>query len=93
MDTIQKAYKFRLYPNQEQQTLIAKTLGSCRYIFNYFLNEWNATYETTSKGLSYSKCSKELPALKSELTWLKEIDSTALQTTVKHLDTAFKNFF
>ena len=39
MDTIQKAYKFRLYPNKEQQTLITKTLGSCRYVFNYFLNE------------------------------------------------------
>ena len=93
MKTIQKAYKFRLYPNQDQQILIAKTLGSCRYVFNHFLNEWNITYKTTSKGLSYSKCSKELPSLKSELTWLREIDSTALQTTLKHLDTSFKNFF
>lgn len=93
MDIIQKAYKFRLYPNQDQQTLIAKTLGSCRYIFNHFLNKWNITYKTSNKGLSYSECSKELPILKIQLPWLKEVDSTALQTTLRHLDIAFKNFF
>lgn len=93
MNIIQKAYKFRLYPNQDQETLIAKTIGSCRYIFNHFLNIWSITYKTTNKGLSYSKCSKELPLLKVQLPWLKEVDSTALQTTLRHLDIAFNNFF
>ena len=93
MDIIQKAYKFRIYPNQDQQKLIAKTIGSCRYIFNHFLNKWNITYKTSNKGLSYSECSKELPILKIQLPWLKEVDSTALQTTLRHLDIAFKNFF
>lgn len=93
MDIIKKAYKFRLYPNQDQRILIAKTLGSCRYIFNHFLNKWNITYKTTNRGLSYSECSKELPILKIQLPWLKEVDSTALQTTLRHLDIAFKSFF
>ena len=93
MDTIQKAYKFRLYPNKEQQVLIAKTIGSCRYVYNYFLNQWNETYESTGKGLSYGKCSKALPGLKQGLDWLQEVDSTALQTALKHLDDGYKRFF
>ncbi|SEJ78790.1 Helix-turn-helix domain-containing protein, partial [Trichococcus ilyis] len=38
---IHKAYKFRIYPNQEQQILIAKTIGCSRFVFNHFLSEWN----------------------------------------------------
>ena len=37
---IHKAYKFRIYPNQEQQILIAKTIGCSRFVFNRFLSEW-----------------------------------------------------
>ena len=39
-----KAYKFRIYPNQEQQILIAKTIGCSRFVFNRFLSEWNKIY-------------------------------------------------
>jgi len=78
---IQRAYKFRLYPNIEQKILIAKTLGSCRFIYNLFLSKWNSSYKETGKGLSYTKCSKELPILKISHPWLKEIDSTSLQSS------------
>jgi len=93
MEYIQKAYKFRIYPNKEQKILIVKTIGSCRFVFNHFLSEWNEAFKATKKGLSYSKCSKGLPALKEEYPWLKEPDSTAIQTTLKHLDVSFTNFF
>ena len=90
---INKAYKFRLYPNKAQRTLIAKTIGCSRFIFNHFLAKWNNTYKQTGKGLSYNSCSAELPALKHEFEWLKEVDSIAVQTSVKHLGEAFSRFF
>ena len=90
---IHKAYKFRLYPNKEQTTLINKTMGCSRFVFNHFLSLWNKTYKETGKGLTYSTCSAQLPQLKKELTWLKEVDSIALQSTLKNLADAFTRFF
>ena len=54
---IYKNYKFRIYPNQEQQILIGKTIGCSRFVFNRFLSEWNKTYEETGAGLNYCACS------------------------------------
>jgi putative transposase len=76
---IHKAYKFRLYPTNEQQVLIGKTIGCSRFVFNHFLSEWNQTYEDTGTGLSYATCSANLTALKKEADtlWLQEVDSIA----------------
>ncbi|WP_353048622.1 helix-turn-helix domain-containing protein [Exiguobacterium sp. s145] len=60
-----KAYKFRIYPNKEQEILIAKTIGCSRFIFNHFLAKREESYKATRKGLSYVSCSKESPSLKS----------------------------
>jgi putative transposase len=90
---IHRAYKFRIYPNKEQSTLIAKTIGCSRFIFNYFLVKWNETYKETSKGLTYNSCSSELPKLKKELPWLKEVDSVAVQSSLKNLADAYTRFF
>jgi len=90
---VNKAYKFRLYPNKAQRILIAKTIGCSRFIFNHFLEKWNNAYKQTGKGLSYNSCSAELPGLKHEFKWLKEVDSIAVQTSVKHLAEAFSRFF
>ena len=90
---VNKAYKFRLYPNKAQRTLITKTIGCSRFIFNHFLEKWNNAYKQTGKGLSYKSCSAELPALKHEFQWLKEVDSIAIQTSVKNLGEAFSRFF
>ncbi len=88
-----KAYNFRIYPTKEQEILIAKTIGCSRFIFNYFLLKWDETYKMTGKGLSYGSCSEEIPMLKQAFDWLKEVDSTSIQTNVKHLDGAFDRFF
>ena len=90
---MQKAYRFRLYPNQTQQTLIHKTFGCCRYVFNHFLAKRKEVYETKGKTLGYHACSALLTQIKKELDWLREPDSTALQTELRHLDEAFKGFF
>jgi len=85
---INKAYKFRIYPNQEQQGLIDKTIGCSRFIYNEFLAK-----AKENKYKSYSKNSKELTQLKKEYLWLKEVDSIALQQSLKDLNRSFKSFF
>ena len=90
-----KAYKFRVYPNNEQIVLISKTLGCCRWVYNHFLTVRKDEYETNKKSVSYNDCSKQLTALKTEenTIWLKEVDATALQSSLKNLDKAYNNFF
>ena len=92
---IHKAYKFRIYPNQEQQILIAKTIGCSRFVFNRFLSEWNKSYKETGKGLNYNACSAKLTLLKKEegTLWLKEVDSTALQSSLRNLPDNYDRFF
>ncbi|MTH55808.1 IS200/IS605 family element transposase accessory protein TnpB [Bacillus mangrovi] len=88
-----KAYKFRIYPNKEQELLITKTIGCSRFVFNYYLDKWNQAYKGTGKGLTYSTCSADLTQLKKELSWLKEVDSIAIQSSLKNLADSFTRFF
>ena len=90
---VNKAYKFRIYPTKEQAVLIAKTIGCSRFVFNQFLGQWNDTYQKTGKGLTYHTCSAELTKLKKELLWLKEVDSIALQSSLKNLADSYTRFF
>ncbi|AUM64408.1 transposase [Brevibacillus laterosporus] len=90
---VNRAYKFRIYPNKEQEILIAKTIGCSRFVFNHFLAKWNGTYKRTGKGLTYNTCSAELTQLKKEFVWLKEVDSISLQSSLKNLADAFTRFF
>ncbi|RST60005.1 transposase, partial [Siminovitchia terrae] len=90
---VNKAYKFRIYPNKKQEILIAKTMGCSRFVFNHFLAKWKDAYKETSKGLTYNSCSAELPQLKKELVWLKEVDSTAIQSSLKNLADSYSRFF
>ncbi|PFN07141.1 IS200/IS605 family element RNA-guided endonuclease TnpB [Bacillus cereus] len=92
---VNKAYKFRIYPHKEQEILIAKTIGCSRFVFNHFLALWNDTYKETGKGLTYPSCSAELTQLKKKQNtiWLKDVDSIALQSTLKNLADAFSRFF
>lgn len=90
-----RAYKFRCYPNSEQSQLLAQTFGCCRYIYNWALNLKNETYNQTGKSLSYNQLSAKLTELKKqpEFVWLNEISAVPIQQTLRHLTTAFKNFF
>lgn len=90
---MEKAYKFRIYPNKTQIQLLQKTFGCVRKIYNYFLDRRIKVYEESKTPLIYDECSKELTALKVELPYLKEPDKFALQNALKDLDTAYKNFF
>ena len=89
---MEKAFKYRMYPNREQRILLAKTFGCTRFVFNHYLAKRRDAYEKDGITLSYSACAKDLVYLKKEYEWLKEVDSVALQSSVKNLDTAYINF-
>ena len=90
-----KAYKYRIYPNAEQRTLLAKHFGCCRFIYNKFLEERNRVYKETGKGLSLFETHRQMSAMrKTEGTeWLAEVYSHALQAELRNLDSAFRNLF
>ncbi len=90
---INKGFKFRIYPTKEQLILIQKTFGCNRFVYNHFLNERTTLYKNDKKSNTYLEQANKLTHLRKELNWLKEVDSVSLQSTLKNLDTAFKNFF
>ncbi len=87
------AYKFRLYPTAAQREQMSRNFGCCRYVFNHFLAQRQEQYGETGTSPTRYQQDKSLTVLKRELPWLKEADSTSLQSAVQDLDTAYKNFF
>ena len=76
-----RAYKFRIYPNEEQEVLLSKTFGCCRFLYNIMLSEKIREYQITGKML------KNTPAMyKKEYPFLKEVDSLALANVQLHLE-------
>lgn len=87
------SYKFRLYPTEDQKTLLAKHFGSIRYLYNHFLTRRKDAYLNDKTSLNYYDNAAELTQLKKTLPWLKEVGSQALQFSLKCLDGAYNNFF
>lgn len=90
---MEKAYKFRIYPNKQQKELINKTFGCCRFVYNKYLAKRIELYENNRETYSYKQCSSDLTNLKKELVWLKEVDKYSLQNSLKDLDNAYQKFF
>ena len=77
-----KSYRFRIYPNEDQETLIVKHIGSCRFVWNHFLDMRNKRYAETGKGMTYKEMALLLPALKKENKWKPmPLVSTAVLTS------------
>ncbi|KLO67103.1 transposase [Enterococcus cecorum] len=88
-----KAYKFRIYPTEEQKIFFAKTFGCVRKVYNLMLNDRKKAYEEVKNDPS-KKMTFPTPAkYKEEFPFLKEVDSLALANAQLHLDKAYKNFF
>ena len=88
-----KAYKFRIYPSDEQKIFFSKTFGCVRLVYNLMLNDRIKAYEE-SKGNPDKKIKYPTPAkYKKEHEFLKEVDSLALANAQMNLDKAYKNFF
>ena len=95
MKTIFKSFKFRIYPNKEQEILFAKHFGACRFVFNHYLNKRKESYLEDKKSLNYYDNANDLTQFKKDenYIWLKEINSQSLQSSLRNLDTAYGKFF
>lgn len=88
-----KAIKYRIYPNKEQQSLIFKTFGCSRFVYNYMLERSIEAHENGESLCTRNDFSYLLTSLKKEFLWLKEVDSRALRSANDNLAAAFSNFF
>ena len=88
-----RSYKYRIYPTEPQKELIAKHIGSSRFVFNLALETKNAAYIGNKHNYSPFDLIKQLPELKKECPWLKEVNSQSLQQSIQNMDIAFKKFF
>ena len=108
---VNKAYKFRIYPNQKQMALINKTIGCSRFVFNFFLGKqkekeayWSICEEMKQNGqlpvndwkgeyLNKYETVKALPELKKHYSFLKEVDSIALQKSIENLADSYSRYY
>lgn len=90
-----KAYRYRLYPDKEQSELINKTFGCVRFVYNKMLEDRKKKYEQYKEDkAALKKLKYKTPAdYKDECVWLREVDSLALANAQMNLNTAYKNFF
>jgi len=88
-----KAFRYRIYPDTDQLELILKTVGSCRFVYNEALTAKESAYKDNGTILSTNDLIRRLPGLKKHFAWLREVDSIALQQSIRHLGTAYSNFF
>ena len=90
-----KTFRYRIYPNSEQETLLSIQFGHARFVWNWGLSLRQSTYKETGKGIGFydlKRCMTELKR-QQETEWLKEADSQVLQGKIEDLDRAYKNFF
>lgn len=88
-----KAYKYRIYPTKEQEILLSKHFGACRFIYNLALETKMAAYSSARINLNRYDLQVQMRELKQECDWLREINAQSLQTELMHLDAAYLKFF
>jgi putative transposase len=96
MKTKQKrAYRYRVYPTDEQKRVLAHTFGCVRFVYNWALRLRKKAYLTEQKSINYGETSALLTQLKQQpdYSWLNEVSCVPPQQALRHLDRAFKNFF
>ena len=89
-----KAFKYRLYPTKEQTILLSKHIGCVRLVYNLAYDTKTMAYGSNSRtSLNKYDLLNELPLLKKENVWMKEVNSQSIQASIEDLDVGFKNFF
>ena len=89
-----KTYKYRIYPNKEQEIQLAKTFGCCRFVYNQTLAYRKDIYDKEKKSISKTDCNNYCNRkLKKEYQWLKEVDKFALTNAIYNMDSAYQKFF
>jgi len=92
---VKRAYRFRFYPTPEQELILARTFGCARFAYNYMLRLRTDAWMQRQERIGYHETSATLTALKKqpEYAWLNEVSSVPVQQALRHLQTAFNNFF
>ena len=92
---VKRAYRFRFYPTPDQEAILAKTFGCTRFAYNYMLRLRTDAWFNEQKRVGYHDTSALLTELKKqpETVWLNEVASVPVQQSLRHLQTAFGNFF
>lgn len=92
---IKRAYRFRFYPSSEQEQILARTFGCARFAYNHMLRMRSDAWMQRQERIGYHESSAALTTLKkqSEFAWLNEVSSVPVQQALRHLQTAFANFF
>ena len=93
MTIVQKGIRVKLYPTEEQEVLINKTIGCCRFVHNQTLADCKQSYEQIQHFPSQNERIKNLVPLKEKYEFLKDADSTALQQSVRDSNSSLNNFF
>jgi putative transposase len=95
MAKMKRAYKYRVYPTDEQARNLAQTFGCTRFVYNFALSKRKRAYFDRGVKLSTKDLSAALTALKKAegTTWLREVSAVPLQQALRHLDAAYTNFF
>ncbi|TPG60055.1 RNA-guided endonuclease InsQ/TnpB family protein [Ewingella americana] len=87
-----KAYRYRLFPQEDQLEKLAQTAGCCRFVYNEALAYRKEQYDLGTKVSGFDLI-KRLPELKLQFPWLKEVPATSLQKAIADLESAYQNFF
>lgn len=92
---VKRAYRFRFYPTPEQEQILARTFGCARFAYNHMLRLRTDAWMQRQERVGYHETSAALTALKKtpEHAWLNEVSSVPVQQALRHLQTAFTNFF
>jgi len=90
---MRKAYKFRIYPNEEQKRILERTLQTCRILYNSLLAERRDTYKKTGRSPSYHEQKRSLAERKLDNPYMRQVHSQVLQDVALRLQRAFENFF
>jgi len=92
---VQRSYKLRIYPTRTQQQQLSECFGIARFAFNCSLDAISVAYRSQGQRFTHIDCSRALTELKKEpdYQWLKNAPTTVVTQSLRHLDTAFKNFF
>jgi putative transposase len=95
MNIVNRSYKYRFYPTDEQKKELSNAFGCSRFVYNHFLKVRIDAYYEKKERINYHKTSELLTELKNDekYSWLKDVSSVTLQQTLRDLDKAFTNFF
>ncbi len=90
-----KTFKYRIYPNKEQRSLLSKNFGCVRFLYNLSLNKCINDFKESNIGFNKINLINNISTLKKqeEYSWLREVESTSLQQSIEDLGMSYQRFF